>query len=57
MDGNNVPVPMRTDSTYQAPLQLAQGPEDLSQRKELETQMGFNYCQAIGELIFALTIC
>ena len=48
---------MRTDSAYQAQLQLKQGPDDPIKQKNLETQMGFNYRQAIGELIFAMTIC
>jgi hypothetical protein len=48
---------MRNDSAYQATLKLSYGPEDVKEERELETQMGFSYCQAIGELIFAMTIC
>jgi hypothetical protein len=53
----NKPVPMKSDSTYQAILQLAEGPESMKERQQLEETMGFSYRQAIGELIFALTIC
>jgi hypothetical protein len=53
----NLPLPMRNDSTYQATLELSYGSEDLREARELETQMGFIYRQAIGELIFAMTIC
>ena len=52
-----LPIPMRTDSAYQTQLQLEDGPTDPKEQRELEQQMGFNYRQAIGELIFALTIC
>ena len=48
---------MRNDSTYQANLELSYGPKEAKEQQELETQMGFSYRQAIGELIFAMTIC
>jgi hypothetical protein len=53
----NLPLPMKSDSTYQAILQLAEGPESLKEQQQLEVSMGFSYRQGIGELIFALTIC
>jgi hypothetical protein len=53
----NLPLPMKSDSTYQAILQLAEGPANLKDQQQLETAMGFSYRQGIGELIFALTIC
>jgi hypothetical protein len=53
----NLPLPMRNDSVYQANLELSYGPDDIKEQRELETQMGFSYRQAIGELIFAMTIC
>jgi hypothetical protein len=53
----NLPILMRNDSTYQANLELSYGPDNVKEQQELETQMGFSYCQAIGELIFAMTIC
>ena len=53
----NLPLPMKSDSTYQAILQLAEGPESIKEQLQLEETMGFSYRQGIGELIFALTIC
>jgi hypothetical protein len=54
---SNKPVPMKSDSTYLAILQLAEGPDTEKERDQLEDSMGFSYRQAIGELIFAHTIC
>ncbi len=51
------PIPMRNDAAYQASLELATAPETEKEERELEKAMGFSYRQAIGELIFALTIC
>jgi hypothetical protein len=48
---------MWNDSVYQAKLGLSYGPNNIKEQQELETQMGFIYRQAIGELIFAMTIC
>ena len=48
---------MHADNKYQANLQLACGPEEMKDAKSLEQKMGFNYCQTIGELIYAYTIC
>jgi hypothetical protein len=48
---------MKSDSMYQAILQLTEGPESIKEQKQLEESMGFNYRQGIGELVFALTIC
>jgi hypothetical protein len=54
---DNLPLPMKSDSTYQAILQLAEGLVSLKDQQQLETTMGFSYRQGIGKLIFALTIC
>ena len=48
---------MREDSATLTELQTTEGPSDDKERKELEHQMGFNYRQAIGELIFAMSTC
>jgi hypothetical protein len=53
----NLPLPMKSYSTYQAILQLAEGPESIKEQQQLEMSMGFSYRQGIGEIIFALTIC
>ena len=51
------PIPMRNDSTSLTEIQTSTGPTDPKLCKELEKQMGFNYRQAIGELIFAMSTC
>jgi hypothetical protein len=49
---------MRNDSVYQANLmELSYGTGDIKEQRELETQMGFSYRQAIRELICLMTIC
>ena len=53
----NQPIPMRNDAAYQASLELVKAPEPEKEQRELEKSMGFSYRQAIGDLIFALTIC
>ena len=51
------PIPIRADNKYQKELQEAVGPSDPIEQKVLEQSKGFNYRQAIGELIYAHTIC
>jgi hypothetical protein len=53
---SNQPVPMRADSESLRKLELSTGPEDPSEAHALEQEMGFSYRQAIGELIFAMTV-
>jgi hypothetical protein len=53
---SNQPVPMRADSDSLRKLELSKGPEDPAEAQALETEMGFSYRQAIGELIFAMTV-
>jgi hypothetical protein len=48
---------MRNDAACQASLELAEAPATEKEQRELEKAMGFSYRQAIGELMFALTIC
>ena len=38
-------------------IMITEGPIDPVERKHLEKQLGFKYHMAIGELIYALTIC
>ena len=52
-----LPLPMRNDPTYQRELDTMTGPANLEDKNELEVQMGFSYCQVIGELIFTMTMC
>jgi hypothetical protein len=53
---SNQPVPMRADSESLRKLELSKGPEDPSKAQALEQEMGFSCRQAIGELIFAMTV-
>jgi hypothetical protein len=53
---SNHPIPMRADSESLRKLELSKGPEDPREAQELEKEMGFSYRQAIGELIFAMTV-
>jgi hypothetical protein len=52
-----LPLPMHNDTTYQAALELTNGPEDAKEQRALEFETTFCYRQAIGELVFAMTIC
>jgi hypothetical protein len=51
---------MQADSESLRKLELSNGPEDpaqaQAQAQALETEMGFSHRQAIGELIFAMTV-
>ncbi len=53
---HSFPLPMRADSAYQRELENQPTPsaEEIS---ALESEMGFKYRQAIGELIYALCTC
>jgi hypothetical protein len=53
---SNQPIPMRADSESLRKLELSKGPENPVEAQALETEMGFSYRQAIGELIFAMTV-
>ena len=50
---------MKSDSKYLSKIDLSKGPEidDIKEHRKLEQKMGFSYQQAIGELIYAHTIC
>ena len=50
-------APPSGDSKYLTAIQLDEGLEDLMEAKQLEKRMGFKYCQAIGEVTYALMIC
>jgi hypothetical protein len=40
-----------------ATLELTEGPTNEKEKQALKKEMGFSYRQAIGEAIFAMTIC
>jgi hypothetical protein len=48
------PAPMKSDSKFQADIQMSRGPESIrEQQNESERRMGISYRQTIGELIYA----
>ena len=51
------PVPMNYDSSYQRNLELARPPALAEDKIKLQVKMGFNYRQAIGELLYAMVTC
>jgi hypothetical protein len=53
---SNQPIPMRADSESLRKLEGSTGPDDPAEAQALELEMGFSYRQAIGELIFAMTV-
>jgi hypothetical protein len=53
---SNQPVPMRSDSESLRKLELSKGREEPSEAQDLEQEMGFSCRQAIGELIFTMTV-
>lgn len=53
---SNQPTPMGADSESLRKLELSKGPEDPAEAQAPETEMGFSCRQAVGELIFAMTV-
>jgi len=50
-------VPLPADSAYIRELENASVPATLTEKLELKEQMGFNYWQVIGEIIFPMMKC
>ena len=50
------PLPMKSDNDYIRQLETAE-PLSEKDRIDLETELGFSYRQAIGEIIYALVTC
>jgi dUTP pyrophosphatase len=53
----NVPIPMSEDKSYILKLEQAVLPTSITEKRELQLSMNFNYRQAIGELIYAMITC
>ena len=51
------PVPMNYEATYQRNIELAKAPPLAEDKVKLQIKMGFNYRQAIGELLYAMVTC
>ena len=48
---------MRSDSKYLYLLENAKGPMEDIEKTKLELKMGFNYRQALGEILYAMVTC
>jgi len=51
------PIPMRSDSKYLYLVENAKGPTEDNERQRLEIKMGFNYRQALGEILYTMATC
>ena len=51
-----LPVPMRSDSKYQRDLETAERPTTPEEQPHIQTQAGFSFRMATGELIYALIV-
>ena len=54
---HSIPIPNMEDKNYVHKLENATPPSSPEARLKLQVEMNFDYCQAIGELIFAMTTC
>ena len=54
---SNIPIPTKNDPTFNQRMESAVPPSDESSQRQLQLNMGFNYRQAIGELIFLMVTC
>ena len=53
----NLPLPVKNDTTFNQRLENAIPPSNPKEQTDLQSNMGFNYRQAIGELIFLMITC
>lgn len=51
------PIPIHYDSKYSARIEQAKAPLTTEEKIKLQRKMGFNYRQAIGELLYAMVTC
>ena len=56
LQASNTPVPMRSDSKYHRDLEQTIRPTTPHEQNQVQTQAGFSYRMAIGELIYALVV-
>ena len=54
---HSIPIPNMEDKQYVRKLETATPPSSQEASLKLQVEMNFNYRQAIGELIFAMTTC
>lgn len=53
----NEPIPMKSDKDYMKELENSEVPTTEAEKRKLQNQMGFNYRQAIGTLIYMIVTC
>ena len=54
---SNIPLPVKNDQTFNQRMETAIPPITDDSKLELQNNMGINYRQAIGELIFLMVTC
>ena len=54
---SNLPFLVTNDQAFNQLMEMAVPPSDDKTKVELQNDMGLNYCQAIGELIFLMVTC
>jgi hypothetical protein len=54
---SNTPTPLPSDNNYIAALENAKVPATLTEQQDLRQNMGFNYRQVIGEVIYPMMKC
>jgi hypothetical protein len=47
-----LPIPLNPDKTYIKGIENAKPPTTKDEKTQLQEEMGFKYCQVIGELIY-----
>ena len=50
-------IPLTADNSAIKELESTLGPNDDAARAQLVTEMGFEYCATIGELVYAMVTC
>ena len=54
---SNIPIPIKNETTFHQRVEKAIPPNNEKDTRLLQLEMGFNYRQAIGELIFLMITC
>ncbi len=54
---SNIPIPTKNEPTFNHRLESAVPPSTEQEQRKLQVEMGLNYRQAIGELIFLMVTC
>ena len=54
---SNMPIPIKNEQTFNQRMKTAQPPILEQDIRDLQVEIGLNYRQAIGELIFLMITC